>query len=109
MSYNPFEPIELRLTNIEKMLVNLTKANFTNFQETEKEETPISVADAASLLGYQESTIYTLCSKKQIPHYKQGKFLWFFRSELIQYVKSGKRKTEDELLSESLLHQPKKK
>lgn len=100
MSYNPFEIIETRLSNIEKVLVNLNKTTSHQIIEAEIEQ-PIYVNEAADLLGYKPSTIRTLCHKKKIPHSKRGKFLRFYKSQLIDWVNSGKRMTEDEILEQS--------
>jgi excisionase family DNA binding protein len=53
----------------------------------------LGVDEAASYLGIAKATLYGKCSKLLIPHFKQGKKLYFRQSELIKYLQSGKRKT----------------
>jgi len=56
---------------------------------------------AETLTGLQRPTIYGLVSKRKIPHLKQGKRLYFSRQELIEWLKAGKRKTQDEIAAEA--------
>ncbi|MBS1588687.1 MAG: helix-turn-helix domain-containing protein [Bacteroidetes bacterium] len=51
---------------------------------------PIGVEEAARFIMKSVSTVYTLCSKNQIPHYKQGNTTYFFRNELQEWIKTGK-------------------
>ncbi len=52
---------------------------------------------ASKITGKAVPTIYDLVHKRLIPHSKRGKDLYFSRNELIQWLKSGKRKTQTEL------------
>jgi predicted DNA-binding transcriptional regulator AlpA len=53
----------------------------------------LGVDEAASFLGIAKATLYGKCSKLMVPHFKQGKKLYFRQSELSKYLQSGKRKT----------------
>ena len=53
----------------------------------------LGVEEAASFLGIAKATLYGKCSKLLVPHFKQGKKLYFRQSELTDYLQSGKRKT----------------
>jgi len=53
----------------------------------------LGVDEAASFLGIAKATLYGKCSKLLVPHFKQGKKLYFQKSELTKYLQSGKRKT----------------
>jgi predicted DNA-binding transcriptional regulator AlpA len=52
----------------------------------------LGVDEAASFLGIAKATLYGKCSKLMVPHFKQGKKLYFRQSELSKYLQSGKRK-----------------
>ena len=57
----------------------------------EKEQTNLlTVEEAAKFLNLSESTIYSKVNKKELPVMKKGKRLYFFKSELLNYIKSGK-------------------
>lgn len=47
--------------------------------------------------GFSKPTIYGYCQKREIPHYKKGGKTFFFKSEIIQWLKEDKQKTLKEL------------
>ena len=53
--------------------------------------------EAATYLSMSKSTLYKLTSKKEIPHYKPTRFIFFERSELDKWIRSAAVKTEDQL------------
>ena len=57
----------------------------------------ITIKEAADLIHLAVPTIYNLVSKKKIPHYKRGKRLYFFKEELIDWIKENKVKTDKEI------------
>lgn len=57
----------------------------------------LDVDQAAAFLGIAKATLYGKCSKLLIPHIKKGKKLYFGQSELIEYLKSGKRNTVNDI------------
>ena len=53
----------------------------------------LDVNEAAEFLGIAKATLYGKCCKLLIPHFKKGKKLYFDKAELLDWLKSGKRKT----------------
>ena len=53
--------------------------------------------EAATYLSMSKCTLYKLTSKKEIPHYKPNRFIFFERSELDKWIRSAAVKTEDQL------------
>ncbi len=51
------------------------------------------IDDAVEFLNLAKPTIYGLLSKGKLPHYKRGRKVYFLRSELEDYLMSGKQKT----------------
>ncbi len=106
---NPFETIEERLSRIEILLINM------KFQTGDSinpgSDSPLTITQAAELLNLTTPTIYGLIHKRIIPHNKKGKRLYFLKSELLDWVKSGRKKTiaECEANPESHLRTPKKR
>ena len=66
----------------------------------EKKRTPIEIEDACRILKKAKATIYTLVRKGKLPSYKNGKKLYFFEDELLDWIIKGKKKTIDEIHSE---------
>lgn len=63
---------------------------------------PLNVEEAADFLDLSKSHLYKLTSKGEIPHYKPtGKRLYFLIEDLLDYLKSGRVKTTDEIEAEA--------
>lgn len=60
----------------------------------------IRIEEASELTGLKPSSIYTKVCKGELPHFKQFGKLFFRRSELLEMIKSGRRKTPNELQKE---------
>ncbi|WP_299287851.1 helix-turn-helix domain-containing protein [uncultured Mucilaginibacter sp.] len=86
-----------RLIIIEQLLLNK--------QESAPEQDEIfSVEKAAQFLNLSIPTVYSKVSRKELPVNKQGKRLYFYRSELVEWIKAGRKKTVAELQQEATDH-----
>ena len=65
--------------------------------EINNKKTPISIEEACTILKKAKPTLYTLVRKRHIPHYKNGKKLYFYEDELLDWIAQGKRKTIQEI------------
>lgn len=86
---NPFEAILDRLTKIE--------AAIKISETSEPIEQPIGIDEAAAMTNRSRAGIYTLVSKRQIPFHKRAKHLYFFRSELNDWIRSGRQWSKKEI------------
>jgi len=68
---------------------------------TTQPEQPFNIQEAAELLGLTVPTIYSKVSKRELPVVKRGKRLYFFRSELLEYLKEGRKKSNAEIEQEA--------
>jgi excisionase family DNA binding protein len=85
---NPFELLDKRLTRIESKIDSLTN------QSSPPPLSEIgSISLATDITGLARQTIYQLVSARDIPFMKKGKKLYFSRTELTDWIKSGKRDT----------------
>ena len=57
----------------------------------------LSFAEAIKYLDMSDSYVYKLTAKRRIPHYKQGKLIYFVREELDRWLTSQKVKSRTEL------------
>lgn len=62
---------------------------------------PKNIDEIAKLTGYTKKTIYGYCQKNTIPHYKKNGRLFFFKSEIVAWIQSGKQKTVKEIEAEN--------
>ena len=61
---------------------------------------PIGIDDACRIIGKAKPTVYSLVRKRQLPCYKNGKKLYFFEDELMDWILNGKKKTMHEISKE---------
>ena len=104
---NTFELINERLSNIECLLLDIKHSP----RGAQDNIDLLTITQAGELINLTVPTIYSLVSKKLIPHNKKGKRLYFLKSELLDWVKSGRKKTisESEANPESHLATPKQR
>ena len=61
----------------------------------------LNMDDVALLTGLSKHFLYRLCSKRQLPHYKQGKKISFFKkNEIENWMLSNRIPTADEITAE---------
>src|ERR1700712_2777346 len=75
-----------KLTNIEDLLREVT------IPATKQDEL-LTISEAAQFLKLSIPTIYGKVSRQEIPVNKQGKRLYFYQSELANWIKQGRKKT----------------
>lgn len=83
-----------RLAHIEYLLQN-TKNHPADTDEL------LTISQAAQFLDLSIPTIYGKVSRKEIPVNKQGKRLYFYKSELADWIKTGRKKTIVEIRQEA--------
>ena len=59
------------------------------------------VLEVAAYLKMGKSAIYKLTMDRQLPHYKQGKRLYFRKEEIDNWINKGKVKTQKEISEEA--------
>lgn len=94
-----------RQTDIENLLQKILSSQTPQQHQDEL----LTVQEAATFLTLSVPTIYGLISKGTIPYMKQSKRVYFSRKELINYLKTGRRKTQSEIESETDAYLAKKK
>ena len=92
---NPFEVIEARLSSIENLILDLKQP--TKVEPAEQPEQLLTVNGAAEFLGLTVPTIYSKCSRNEIPFMKRSKRLYFSSTELMEYLKEGRKKSNAEI------------
>ena len=61
----------------------------------------LTIQQTAELLNLSVPTIYGLVSRKAIPVMKKSKRLYFSKQSIIDWIKSGRRKTISEISAEA--------
>ena len=68
---------------------------------TEQPERLLTIQEAAEFLSLTVPTMYSKVSKGELPVMKRSKRLYFSRTELMEYVKAGRKKSNAEIEAEA--------
>lgn len=95
---NPFELILDRLNTIEDLLKKMIKDdNRTAVLLNPTVPDVLNLNQAAEYISLTKSAIYKKTSDRTIPHFKQGKKLYFKHSELNEWLTKQRIATKDEI------------
>ena len=87
------------------------RALYSRYEQVQLEaDDPKSIDYMVELTGFAKPTLYGLCRKNEMPYHKRNGRLFFFKSEIIEWIKQGRQKTnlEIEADTDSLLSNKKK-
>ncbi len=70
-------------------------------QPTTPPEQLLTIQEAAEFLRLTVPTLYSKCSKNELPYMKRSKRLYFSRTELLEYIKDGRKKSNAEIEQEA--------
>lgn len=99
-----FDQLPLAVTELGKKLENIERLLLENKkkQSSDQSEALLTIQEAAVFLHLSVPTIYSKVSRGELPVMKRSKRLYFSRSELLKYIKHGRRKTIDEIEEQDL-------
>jgi excisionase family DNA binding protein len=87
--------ISMTKDELETLIIDCVNACLRN-DKSKKEEAPedviMTIQEAAEFLSLTVPTMYSKVSKGELPFMKRGKRLYFSRTELMEYVKAGRKK-----------------
>lgn len=96
---------QLRVSEIKDLL----REELERFFETQKDrlknhppqtEKLLTVQEAANYLSLSVATIYSKVSRNELPFMKRGKRVYFTELELLNYLKNGRNKSNEEIEEE---------
>lgn len=93
---NPFESIMNRLDDLEKKFDQVTSVLESKASPPDQEE-PLTVGQAAEFLSMKKNTVYYMTSRDLIPFVKRGKYLYFFKKDLINWLRSSRKPASFEI------------
>ncbi|MNF97717.1 Helix-turn-helix domain protein [compost metagenome] len=88
-----FDQIPIMMNKIHDKLEHLEKLIIKISIVEENKDEVLNIQEASKLLNLSVSTIYSKVCKREIPVNKQGKRIYFYRHELMKWIKSGRVKT----------------
>lgn len=93
---------EKLISNIsERITANILQAVKKEFKQTERPEQLLTVQETAQFLNLSVPTIYSKVSKGELPVMKTSKRLYFSSTELMEYLKEGRKKSNSEIEQEA--------
>jgi len=98
---NYFQEIDSKINAIQAQLLKIQESLASTRQIFKPEDDIISIQEACTITHNAIGNMYILTSKSLIPHMKRGKRLYFSRTELINWIKEGKKKTIKEIDEET--------
>lgn len=98
---NPFETIDARLSNIENLLLDMKHSPKMIVAKHPDVEEFLTTQKAADFLGITVPTLYSKVWKREIPYMKRSKLLYFSRTDLMEYLKEGRKMSNDEIQAEA--------
>lgn len=79
----------------EQITENIKKAMNSSISSTE--DIFMNINETAKFIDLTVPTVYGLVHKNRLPFIKKGKRLYFLKSEILEWLKSGKHQTKSEL------------
>lgn len=98
---SPIDPETLISSISERVTANILKAVRNEQPTTNQPEQLLTIQEAAEFLSLTVPTMYSKVSKGELPVMKRSKRLYFSRTELLEYLKDGRKKSNAEIEQEA--------
>ena len=98
---SPIDPETLISSISERVTANILKAVRNEQPTTDQPEQLLTIQEAAEFLCLTVPTMYSKVSKGELPVMKRSKRLYFSRTELLEYLKAGRKKSNAEIEQEA--------
>ena len=106
---SPIDPETLISSISERVTANILKAVRNEQPTTDQPEQLLTIQEAAEFLSLTVPTMYSKVSKGELPVMKRSKRLYFSRTELLEYLKDGRKKSNAEIEQEAEKYLPNNK
>lgn len=96
-----FDQLPEAVSRIQDKLDNIEQLLLQRQEQPMGQDEIMPVAKAAIFLDLAVPTVYSKVCRKELPVNKRGKRLYFYRSELTEWIKSGRKRTAEEIKDEA--------
>lgn len=105
-----FEQLPQAVTMLTKEVSELKRLLIEKQEQlpTDQPEQLLTIQEAAEFLSLTVPTMYSKVSKGELPVMKRSKRLYFSRTELMEYLKDGRKKSNTEIEAEAKTYLKKK-
>jgi excisionase family DNA binding protein len=98
---SPIDPEKLISSISERVSATILKAVRNEQPTIDQPEQLLNIQEAADFLSLTVPTMYSKVSKGELPVMKRSKRLYFSRTELLDYLKYGRKKSNAEIEQEA--------
>ena len=94
-----FDQLPIAVTKLTKEVSELKRLLIEKQEQapTDHPDQLLTIQQAAEFLRLSVPTLYSKCSKSEIPYMKRSKRLYFSREQLTEYIKEGRKLTNAEI------------
>lgn len=96
--------ISLPIEDLQTVIIDCVNSCLLNNKQTQTPtdhpEQLFTIQKASEFLSLSVPTIYGKVSRKEIPFMKKGKRLYFSPTELMDYLKGDRKKSQEEIIKE---------
>jgi len=97
--------ISLPIEDLQTVIIDCINSCLRNNKQeqppTDQPEQLLTIQEAAEFLSLTVPTMYSKVSKGELPVMKRSKRLYFSRTELVAYLKEGRKKSNAEIEQEA--------
>lgn len=98
--------ISLPIEDLQTVIIDCVNSCLRNNKQeskapTNQPEQLLTIEEAAEFLSLTVPTMYSKVSKGELPVMKRSKRLYFSRTELLEYLKDGRKKSNAEIEAEA--------
>jgi predicted DNA-binding transcriptional regulator AlpA len=95
-----FEQLPIAVVMLQNSIEDL-KSLILQRENPSSQDEVFDISQASEFIKFSKPTLYGYCQRNEIPYSKKGGKTFFFKSELIQWLKEGKQKTLKELSADA--------
>lgn len=101
--------ISLPIEDLQTVIIDCVNSCLRNNKQeskapTNQPEQLLTIEEAAEFLSLTVPTMYSKVSKGELPVMKRSKRLYFSRTELLEYLKDGRKKSNAEIEQEAKVY-----
>jgi predicted DNA-binding transcriptional regulator AlpA len=93
----PFEQLPSVVQILSREIKELKNILLNKVEPQQEVDLPITIKEVAIITSLSVATLYGYVQRNEIPYHKKKKRLYFFKPEVINWIKTGRNKTLKEL------------
>ncbi|MBI9039728.1 MAG: helix-turn-helix domain-containing protein [Bacteroidales bacterium] len=104
-----FNTLPEAVSRLSEQMEDLKRLFLENKKPKSDQDKLLTIHEAAEFLNLAVPSVYSMVSKRELPFMKKTKRLYFSRLELMEFIRTGRKKTKAEIEAEADQYLIKKK